>query len=154
MDHEFFTGAPAPGQVGWDWFALQLSDGSEVMFYLLRDAGGRPDAASSGTLIDPQGRAVHLRLPDFQAKSTGSWKSPHTGAVYPAGWEIAIPSAGYRLSLAPTLPDQEIRGEAPVRMAYWEGQVQIKGEKPGKPLTGRGYVELTGYAGPMKWMGD
>jgi predicted secreted hydrolase len=149
MDHEFFTGSLAPGQVGWDWFALQLSDGCELMLYLLRDIQGKPDPASSGTLIDPQGRTCHLPLSDFQAQPLGTWKSPHTGAAYPAGWEITIPRAGYRLTLTPTLADQEVRSEVPARIAYWEGQVKIVGEKRGQPVAGKGYVELTGYAGPL-----
>jgi len=153
MDHEFFTGGLAPAQVGWDWFALQLSDGCEVMLYLLRDAQGATDAASSGTLIDPQGQARHLALADFQVNPLGSWKSPHTNASYPAGWEIVIPEAGYRLTLTPTLADQEVRSEVPARIAYWEGQVQIQGAKDRQPLSGKGYVELTGYAGPVKgWL--
>jgi len=150
MDHEFFTGSPAPDQVGWDWFALQLADGGEVMLYLLRRQDGIPDAASSGTYIDPQGRPRHLNPADFQVKASGSWKSPHTGATYPGGWEIVLPALGYRLNLTPSLADQEIRAEVPARLAYWEGQVAIQGEKNRQPVSGKGYVELTGYAGPMK----
>lgn len=150
MDHEFFSSSLAPGQVGWDWFALQLTDGSEVMVYLLRHQDGRLDAASSGTLIDPQGRTRHLNLTDFQIKATGAWKSPHSQAVYPAGWQLTIPGAGYHLTLIPTLLDQEIRATVPARLTYWEGQVQIQGHKNQEPISGQGYAELTGYAGVME----
>jgi len=149
MDHEFFTGALAPDLVGWDWFGLQLSDGWEVMLYLLRQKDGSVDPASSGTLIDPQGGTRHLKLADFSVKATGSWTSPHTKATYPAGWEVVIPGAGYRLVLTPTLADQEVRSEMPARVTYWEGQVKIAGEKSGVPLHGQGYAELTGYAGGL-----
>ena len=149
MDHEFFTGSLAPGQVGWDWFALQLADGVEVMLYLLRHQDGSLDSASSGTLIDPQGKARHLRGADFQVKATGTWKSPHTTAVYPSGWEVTIPGAGYRLKITPTLPDQEVRAGGPARLNYWEGQVQVHGHKNQVPINGQGYAELTGYAGSM-----
>jgi predicted secreted hydrolase len=149
MDHEFFTSALAPGLVGWDWFSLQLSDGREVMLYLLRHQDGGVDPASSGSLIDPAGGARHLKLRDFQIKATGAWTSPHTRTKYPAGWEITIPEAGYRLKLTPTLADQEIRAPAPAKVTYWEGEVKIAGEKNGVPVTGVGYAELTGYAGRM-----
>ena len=127
MDHEFFTGAMAPDLAGWDWFSLQLADGREVMLYLLRQKDGSVDPASAGTLIEPTGGVRHLKLADFKVKATGSWTSPHTRTKYPAGWEITIPEAGYRLTLTPTLPDQEIRAAAPARVTYWEGQVKIEG---------------------------
>jgi predicted secreted hydrolase len=149
MDHEFFTGAMAPDLAGWDWFSVQLGDGWDVMLYLLRHKDGTVDPASSGTLIDPQGQARHLRLADFQVKSAGTWTSPHTGTTYPAGWEIAIPGAGYRLRLTPTLADQEIRAPAPAKVTYWEGEVKVEGTKNGTPADGLGYAELTGYAGGM-----
>jgi predicted secreted hydrolase len=149
MDHEFFSQALAPNLSGWDWFSLQLADGWEVMLYLLRHQDGSVDPASSGTLIDPQGQTRHLNLADFTVKPTGAWTSPHSRTKYPAGWEIMIPGAGYRLTLTPTLPDQEIRSQAPANVTYWEGQVKIQGVKNGAPVAGLGYAELTGYAGGL-----
>ncbi len=149
MDHEFFSSAMAPGLVGWDWFALQLDDGREVMLYLLRHQDGGLDPASSGTLVDAAGKTRHLKLSDFQVKTTGVWKSPHSKAVYPAGWQINLPGAGLNLTLIPTLADQEVRAGVPAKVSYWEGQVKIQGRQEGSRITGRGYVELTGYAGAM-----
>ncbi|MFA5111562.1 MAG: lipocalin family protein, partial [Desulfobaccales bacterium] len=126
-----------------------LADGCDVMLYLLRHQDGTVEPASSGTLIDPQGRTRHLKLADFTVKATGTWISPHTGAKYPAGWEITIPDPGYRLTLAPTVSDQEIRAPAPAQVTYWEGEVKIEGTKNGAPVQGQGYAELTGYAGGL-----
>jgi predicted secreted hydrolase len=148
FDREFSTSQMAPNQVGWDWFSMQLSDGSDLMLYVMRLKDGSLDPASSGTLVDPQGRARHLKLADFQIQATGSWKSPHSGATYPSGWEISLPGAGYTLSLQPTLADQELRpGGRPI--IYWEGQVTIQGTNNQQAITGQGYVELTGYAGSL-----
>src|SRR5205814_718338 len=36
MDREWSTSALGAGVQGWDWFALQLADGRELMFYRLR----------------------------------------------------------------------------------------------------------------------
>jgi predicted secreted hydrolase len=149
MDHEFFSGAMAPGLAGWDWFGLQLADGWDMMLYLLRQKDGSLDPASSGTLIDPQGNTRHLERGDFRVKATGAWTSPHTGTRYPQGWEISIPGAGYRLTLSPTLADQEIRAPAPAQVTYWEGEVKIDCTKNHAPVAGQGYAELTGYAGGM-----
>ncbi|MBM4286412.1 MAG: carotenoid 1,2-hydratase [Deltaproteobacteria bacterium] len=149
LDREFGSAKMAPDQVGWDWFALQLDDGEDVMLYLMRGPDGLPDPASSGTLVDPQGKARHLTLSDVTVQPTGRWTSPHTKAVYPAGWLLTIPPAGYRLTLTPTLADQELRTGGAARLIYWEGQVQVTGSRGDRPVTGRGYVELTGYAGSL-----
>ncbi len=84
MDHEFSTTALAPDQVGWDWFALQLEDGSELMVFQIRRADGSVDPFSSGTLIAPNGSTRHLGRDDFEIRVDGRWRSPHSGATYPA----------------------------------------------------------------------
>jgi len=149
LDREFGSGQMAENQAGWDWFALQLADGADLMLYLLRLKDGGIDPASSGTFIDSQGRAHHLNLADFTVQVAATWTSPHSRATYPAKWEIALPARGYRLTLTPTLADQELTTGGQARLIYWEGQVEVSGKKNGQPLNGRGYVELTGYAGPL-----
>lgn len=146
MDHEYSTSALGPNEVGWDWFSLQLNDGSELMVFHLRLAGGQLSPFSSGTLIAPDGATRHLGPGDFDIQVTGHWRSPHTGATYPAGWVVSIPSAKLRLTVAPYLPDQE----NVLDYTYWEGAVRVQGERDGNPVAGAGYVELTGYAGSMQ----
>jgi predicted secreted hydrolase len=152
MDHEFFTHALAPTLAGWDWFALQLEDGCEIMLYLLRHQEGKIDAASAGTFVDPQGRARPLKLGDFQLTPAGTWKSPHSQAQYPAAWRLDLPGPGYTLTLTPTLADQEIRAQEAGGVTYWEGQVKVQGHKNRQAVNGLGYVELTGYAGKLGGM--
>jgi len=149
FDREFSSSQLAPNQVGWDWFSLQLSDGSDLMLYLMRLEDGSLDPASSGTLVDPQGQSRHLTLADFTVKNTGTWKSPHSQATYPSGWQISLPEAGYILALQPTLADQELRTGGTSPITYWEGQVSIQSTSKQRAITGQGYVELTGYAGSL-----
>ena len=146
MDHEFSTSGLAPQQVGWDWFSIQLNNGYEIMVYTLRNQDGSIDRFSNGTLIAPDGATRRLDSSDFNIKKTASWQSPHTGAVYPAGWSITIPTEGIMLDLQPYLADQELS----VSFKYWEGAVKVKGSVNGKGLAGNGYVELTGYAHTMQ----
>jgi predicted secreted hydrolase len=131
--------------VGWDWFALQLSDGWEVMLYRLRRGDGSSAPESAGVLVDPSGAKVGLRWADDVAvESTGSWASPVDGAVYPAAWRIRVPERGWDLVVEPRIPNQELD----VTFRYWEGAVSVRGRgEGGAPVEGRGYVELTGYAG-------
>ena len=149
LDREFSSGQMAPNQAGWDWFALQLADGTDIMLYLMRLKNGGIDPASSGTLVDSQGKAHHLKFDEFVITPKGSWKSPRSGAVYPSGWSITLPRHGCNLSLTPTLPDQELSTGEAARLIYWEGQVNITGSKNGRALSGQGYEELTGYAGSL-----
>jgi predicted secreted hydrolase len=142
MDREWSTSALGRDQVGWDWFALQLSDGSDLMLYALRRKDGSADPASSGTVVSPSGEVRHLALPSFQIAGSGVWRSPRSDARYPAYWHIRVPAEELDLEIRPALADQELD----VSFRYWEGAVEIAGTRRGRPVRGRGYVELTGYA--------
>lgn len=141
MDREWSTSSLGAGQVGWDWFALQLSDGSDLMLYRLRRAEGAAGPASSGTVVSPDGKARHLALTDFQIAGAGEWRSPRSGARYPARWHVQIPSEELDLEIRPALADQELD----VSFRYWEGAVETAGTRQGRAVRGQGYVELTGY---------
>ena len=142
MDHEFSTSALSQGQVGWDWFSIQLQDGSELMMYTIRREDGGVDPYSSGTVILPDGSTRRLGANDFTIRAEDSWESPHSGGVYPSAWVIEVPSEGLVLRVRPRLADQELN----VSFIYWEGAVRVEGEKEGVRIEGSGYVELTGYA--------
>src|SRR5512136_393350 len=93
------------------------------MLYVLR---GRGEAGfASGTLVERDGRPRWLSGADFRIRATGRWRSPVTGADYPAGWEVEVPSAALSLRVEPEVADQENRGgSAP---CYWEGAVRVTG---------------------------
>lgn len=146
MDHEFGSNQLAESQVGWDWFSIQLDNQEEVMLYVLRREGGKPDLASSGTWISPKGIGNHINVNQFTIQPSGFWVSPHSKAKYPAGWVIDIPAQQAHFTLTPTVSDQELRTTASTGVTYWEGSVQVAGNAHGKPVSGQGYVELTGYA--------
>jgi predicted secreted hydrolase len=140
MDREWSTSALGPDQVGWDWFALQLSDGREVMFYQLRRRDGGADPMSAGTVVAADGSTRSLAPEDLRIDVLASWTSPR-GATYPARWRIAVPGEGIDVEATPLLADQELD----LTVRYWEGAVELSGTAAGAPVTGRGYVELTGY---------
>jgi predicted secreted hydrolase len=144
-DHEYSTSALSPGAVGWDWFSLQMDDGSALMFFQIRREDGSLEPASSGTFIYPDGRTQHLARDQWQLEVLDSWTSPTSGATYPAGWRITIPAVGLELTGRPLMADQELN----VSTVYWEGAVSFSGEIDGRPVTARGYIEMTGYAEAM-----
>ena len=140
LDREWSTSGLEPGQVGWDWFALQLEDGREVMIYQIRLDDGGVEPLSHGALVAPDGSHEHLRIAEVELEVLDSWRSPE-GAEYPARWRLRLPEHDLDLTVEPLLADQELD----VAFRYWEGAVQVSGESAGAEIGGRGYVELVGY---------
>ena len=141
LDREWGSSALSKDQHGWDWFALQLSDGSDLMFYNLRRIDGSQDSHSAGTWIRADGRAFPLTRDDVAVDVKEYWDSP-SGGRYPMEWQIEVAPLALNLHVNPVLKAQELS----TNVRYWEGAVDAKGQRAGNELTGRGYVELTGYA--------
>jgi predicted secreted hydrolase len=146
MDHEFSTSVLSGGQIGWDWFSLQLDDGREIMVYTIRRADGSLDPHSYGTLIKTDRSTRQLSAENFSIHVTKSWHSAKSDTDYPAGWELSIPDEKLVLQIEPLMADQELL----VSFTYWEGAVQFQGTWGSETVSGRGYVELTGYAHSME----
>ena len=143
FDHEFGTSALSGDAVGWDWFSLQLDNGAVLMFAQIRSQTGVSATPFEGTLVAPDGSQRTLSPADFTLTPTGQWTSPRSGATYPSGWTVTFPDLAIDLTITPLFQDQEMD----VAFTYWEGAVNATGTYDGAPVSGRGYVELTGYAG-------
>jgi predicted secreted hydrolase len=141
LDREWGSSALSDAQQGWDWFALQFEDGSELMFYQLRRRDGSVDSMSAGTWIPAAGDSVYLAHDDVTIEVRDHWDSPE-GGRYPAAWTIEVPRLELVLEVLPVHAAQEL--DTSVR--YWEGAVDVTGQRRAEALAGRGYVELTGYA--------
>jgi predicted secreted hydrolase len=133
------------GGGGWDWFAVNLADGTDLTFSLVRDVDGSYPLIY-GTIVDANGLARHLGRADFAVEVTARWTSPSTGADYPAGWTIELPSEGLSIRLSPTVADQELDTRATTGVVYWEGSQRVDATRRGVAIAGEAYVELTGYA--------
>jgi predicted secreted hydrolase len=144
FDHQWGNFVSLAGS-GWDWFSIQLDNRTEYMLYVIRDAQKKAISVV-GTAIDTDGTVSEIPSEQIEISATTSWTSPQTGGAYPSGWQVALPSRAVSLSLTPALLDQELVTAQSTGVAYWEGAVRITGQASGKPITGQGYVELTGYA--------
>lgn len=141
LDREWGSGALGPDQAGWDWFALQLDDGTALMFYALRDRDGDRDPRSAGTWVESSGEARHLKSPAVDIDVTDHWTTGD-GVRYPSGWRLRVPSLALDVTVHPVLAGQELKTSP----RYFEGAVDVSGTREGRTLGGRGYVELVGYA--------
>lgn len=146
MDHEFGSADLGKDLVGWDWFSLQLDDQRELMLYQLRRTDGSADPASSGTVIDRDGRGHHLLIGEFTLEPTSYWTSQTSHARYPQQWRLTIPSLQLSLQLVPLMAEQELTTTRSTQVTYWEGAIEATGSIQGRPARGQGYMELTGYA--------
>lgn len=141
MDKEFGSNQLGADQVGWDWFSLRLSDGRDVMLYLLRNDGGVDYARA--TVVSAGGDARYLDDTAWSVTTVRSWTSRETGARYPAGWILRLPEEALDVEIVPLVAGQENVARLVPGLFYWEGAVEIR-DRTGSRL-GEGYVELTGY---------
>jgi predicted secreted hydrolase len=153
MDHEFFTSQLSPEQVGWDWLSVQLDDRTELMLFRLRRKSGSIDPFSAGTYVDRNGGSRHVSSREFTMMPLGQqWNSAATGASYPIRWQVNVPALNLNLEVSTLLPQQEMTTSGPVSPNYWEGAIEIAGTRgaAGTPVTGVGYLEMTGYDRPIR----
>lgn len=150
MDREFSSNQLSAEQIGWDWFSLQLDNGEEWMLYQLRLKGGGIDPFSSGTHIRKDGSHQHLKKTEFEILPEDQWTSEHSGIEYPSEWVIRVPGSNANLKIIPDVAAQELFHLRSISRSYWEGSVTVSGKVDGKPVTGKGYVELVGYGKALK----
>ncbi|MGE5237340.1 MAG: lipocalin-like domain-containing protein [Chloroflexota bacterium] len=140
FDREISSRALGKDIAGWDWFALNLDDNREVMLYLLRKKDGTVDPFSAGTVVSGDGRTRHLQWGEFSVSVLSRYRSDKTGARYSSRWSVVIPSEALHVIVAPLIRDQEFVADSSTLNHYWEGTCSVEGS-----VTGRAYVEMTGY---------
>ncbi len=149
FDHEFSTSSLGKNQVGWDWFCIQLENHEEIMLYAMRDKSGAMDPVSEGTWVKVDGTSERLLPGSFSIEKLGTWKSPKSGATYPAGWHVLVSGHRANLTIKPAMADQELSLAKMGALDYWEGACTITGTLSDAPASGVGYTELTGYSGAL-----
>ena len=149
MDHEFFSDYLTEDKVGWDWMSVQLDDGSDLMLFGIRDAQGGYGPDTFGTFVDSGGGARTIEPGGVAFRPGRRWRSEATGAEYPVEWRVEVPGLDLRLDVRPRIDAQEVFTERRILPGYWEGAVRYTGEREGRPVSGVGYLEMTGYAGKL-----
>jgi predicted secreted hydrolase len=144
LDREWSSSYLAPGAVGWDWTGLNMADGGALMAFRIRRRDGTALWAG-GSWRAPGGAITVLQPGDISFVTRGRWRSPRTGGLYPIDpvLRLRLPGGWRALPLAPLFADQELDGRGAGSPVYWEGAVSTPG--------GRGYLELTGYAGDLRF---
>jgi energy-coupling factor transporter ATP-binding protein EcfA2 len=102
----------------------------------------RLDEAARAALRDAAGRLQQFGAGEVGFTPLRHWISPRKGTRYPVQMEIRC--GPHRFETVPVHDEQEISARRPLPVSYWEGLVKIRGTR-----SGRGYLELTGYAGAL-----
>lgn len=130
--------------VGWDWFGLHLTDGTDLLLYRLRDTATGKTLRTLATVEAPDGTQT-TEVPQITPIEGEIYRDPATKIRYPAAFTLALPQSALTLTVRPAFPDQTI----PVLTggdAIWEGVVHVTGKRRDlDPVTGDGYLELVGY---------
>ena len=140
LDREWGSSQLGEGVVGWDWFALQLDDGRDLMLYRLRTDQGTASRFSAGVLVQPGGNYRTLGPEDFEFDEIRRWRDAG-GIEWPVAWRVRLPEMALDFEVRPAFDKQ--RWQATV--GYWEGAVEVMDSASGECM-GRGYLELSGYA--------
>lgn len=147
LDHEFGTSFLEEGQAGWDYFAIELEDGSDLMIYQLRLADGSRDQYFIATLINADGSREALKAGEFVIEPLARWTSLASGGNYPVQWRVKIPGKQIELDVKATLDNQEFQAAQSIGVTYWKGSVEVLGKRVGSTIRGKGFLEMTGYSG-------
>lgn len=139
LDREWSTSALSKDQVGWDWFSIQLSDTTEIMYFKLRNNDGSPNFAK-GSIIYKDGRKRKLLMPEVFLEEKEFWTND-VGKKYPSKWILSIPEENIKLNIETRVHDQELK----LNIRYYEGSITVKGFNGKYEVNGLGYVEMTGY---------
>jgi predicted secreted hydrolase len=150
LDREWSTSALSEGQVGWDWFAIQFENDRELMLYRMRRADGATDPHSSGILVEPDGTTTRLGPEDVRYEPGRLWVSLTSGASYPVEWRLSIAPLDLELEVTPMIEASELD----VAIRYWEGAIRVKGRDGEGQVSGRGFLEMTGYETPLSEEGS
>ncbi len=128
--------------LGWDWFGMNLEDGSEWVVLVHRDPKtGEPLAGCVSVHDrDGNGRTSH----DLTLEKVREWESPSTRIRYPIAWKIEVPEFEAELHFEPLADDQEIASFGAVR-AVWSGVGTVEGSVAGSPARGTARGEFYGY---------
>lgn len=140
MDREWSTSALSENQEGWDWFALQLSDGYDLMYYQLREKD-KVSETSLGSFVSPSSIKTTIDANEIDIEVLDYYKSKESKRKYPSKWRLRIAKEDLDITITPFMENQEHQ----FTYSYWEGAVSIKGIHQGQKVNGKGYVELTGY---------
>ena len=150
LDHEWSHELLHPQAIGWDWIGMNLFDGSALTAFQLRRKSTGSELAPAlwdgGSFYSIKGGLYVFQRGETTFRPTRMWKSPVSQASYPVEWLVRTPADFY--SVRAVIDQQELDSRGSTGAIYWEGLSDLF-DSYGKHV-GRGYLEMTGYAAPLR----
>lgn len=147
LDHEWSQALLPPQAVGWDWIGINLTDGSALTAFQMRDKAGLALWHGGSFRTPVAGAAPQIfGHSEVQFQPLRHWTSALTRASYPVEWRLQTPVASYTVKAV--IDDQELDSRGSTGAVYWEGLSELYDSQGS--LVGRGYLEMTGYVGPLR----
>ena len=145
LDHEWSQELLHPSATGWDWIGMNLLDGSALTAFRLRDKDGGA-VWDGGSFRSAKGALQVFSRGEVVFQPTRFWKSPLSQTTYPVEWRVRTPADVYTVKAV--IDSQELDSRQSTGSIYWEGLSDLI-DSTGTTV-GRGYLEMTGYAAPLK----
>ncbi len=148
MDHQwgdshwFITDSKNKEILGWDWFGINLEDGTDILILVQKFAKTNKEIHSRAIIMSSNEDARLSK--DFEIKPIDFWTSPITHIQYPTTWGINLKDKNISLKFEPINQNQEIQIFGIAR-AIWEGAGSVSGTKNGERIKGRARGEFFGY---------
>ncbi len=145
IDHQW--GEWKKGYAGWEWFALQLNDNTEIMLYLFYDAKTGSRINSCFSIMFENGSSISFNKDEFVLQPLDYWEANQTfkqkflGCLFlkhyfSSGWKLKIPKFGIALTIIPVMKEQRVGNS-------WEGSCYVQGTHNDVLINTIGSVELT-----------
>ncbi len=137
------------GYDGWEWFALQLNDNTEIMLYLFFDFLREKRITPALDIMFSDGTSVNLNDSKmFTLKKLDYWEVKNPGFIgclqtifaksyFSSGWRLTIPRYDIDLTIIPIIKNQRID------QSSWEGSCRVIGKHNGIKINSVSTVELT-----------
>jgi predicted secreted hydrolase len=146
LDHEWSDTFMPPDAVGWDWIGMNLDDGAALTAFRLRRADGSSVYAGGSHRAGADAVTRQFGPAEVVFVPGRIWESPASRARYPVQWTVQTPVGRYTVQAL--FDDQELDSSGSTGAIYWEGLSDLLDAGGGR--VGRGYLELTGYARPLR----
>jgi len=128
-----------PGEKGYEWFCLQLSNGMDLSFWtMFNEQNQIPDTSTYKLCNIYINDSTYTIATDFELKRLQYSFTPDSVMCYSQQWRLVLPN----IDLTITTQHLNCEVTAPNSQRFYEGSATVQGVINNEQVTGRGFAEL------------